>query len=462
MTIGAGLIERDDEARLYNSTVVVMPDGRYACHRKLHAFVSEHLTSGDRYTVFDTPHGWRVAVLICYDNNIIENVRACALAGAELLLAPHQTGGCRSGSPFAMGPIDVELWERRDEDPQAIEAEFQGDKGRGWLMRWLPARAHDNGMFLVFSNGVGRDDDEVRTGNAMILDPYGRILSETCRAADAMVLADLDSSLRDRCTGVRWIRARRPDLYGALSRPHGSGARYQNGPFRVRHESVIAWLLGRRWLPEDPQQKAAGQLGDPPSRAFPGPRHVEHSNAMCRNPLSDLVRRGILLQVDDQARTGITLGQAESQLGATGERTPAENQRRVGVEHVAAGATEVLRGSRFAQLISQGDRPVLGQPPARAPAAMRDAGRQGRVQRAAVDTRLSTRHDALWPDAAASLPHRLNSPRPAAQRATGHWPSVDSARFPRPWGGSVSASTRSAGDRRGTRSSPADPPANGN
>ena len=180
MTICAGLVERDDQARLYNAAVVAMPDGRYACHRKLHAFVSEHLTSGNQYTVFDTPHGWRVAVLICYDNNIIENVRACALAGAELLLAPHQTGGCRSGSPCAMGPIDVELWERRAENPQAIEAEFQGDKGRGWLMRWLPARAHDNGMFLVFSNGVGRDDDEVRTGNAMILDPYGRILTETC------------------------------------------------------------------------------------------------------------------------------------------------------------------------------------------------------------------------------------------------------------------------------------------
>ena len=155
-----------------------MADGRWACHRKLHAFVSEHLTSGDAYTVFDTPHGWRVAVLICYDNNIVENVRICALAGAEVLLAPHQTGGCRSGSPHAMGPIDVELWERRAEHPQAIEAEFRGDKGRGWLMRWLPARAHDNGLFLVFSNGVGRDDDEVRTGNAMILDPYGRVLAE--------------------------------------------------------------------------------------------------------------------------------------------------------------------------------------------------------------------------------------------------------------------------------------------
>ena len=54
-------------------------------------------------------------------------------------------------------------------------------------MRWLPSRAHDNGLFLIFSNGVGVDDDEVRTGNAMILDPYGRILVETCEAGDAMV-----------------------------------------------------------------------------------------------------------------------------------------------------------------------------------------------------------------------------------------------------------------------------------
>ncbi|MCU0960590.1 MAG: nitrilase family protein [Pirellulaceae bacterium] len=221
MTIGAGLVERDDDGRLYNAAVVAMPDGRWVCHRKLHAFVSEHLSSGDHFTVFDTPHGWRMAVLICYDNNIIENVRACALAGAEILLAPHQTGGCRSGSPHAMGPIDVALWERRHEDREALEAEFRGDKGRGWLMRWLPARAHDNGLFVVFSNGVGRDDDEVRTGNAMILDPYGRILAETTQADNALVVADLDAGLRDRCTGVRWMKARRPELYHPLTVPTG-------------------------------------------------------------------------------------------------------------------------------------------------------------------------------------------------------------------------------------------------
>lgn len=221
MTVGAGLIEATADGRLYNSYVVAMPNGEFRVHRKLHAFISEHVDCGDEFTVFDTPHGCRVGVLICYDNNIIENARITALMGAEILLAPHQTGGCNSGSPYAMGLVDRELWENRDANPDTIESEFRGDKGRGWLMRWLPARAHDNGMFLIFSNGVGIDDNEVRTGNAMVLDPYGRIIKETWQAKDSLVIADLDASLRQRCTGVRWIRARRPELYGPLQVPTG-------------------------------------------------------------------------------------------------------------------------------------------------------------------------------------------------------------------------------------------------
>src|SRR6478672_4844399 len=134
MTIGAGLVELGSDGALYNSYFVAMPDGRWACHRKLHVFVSEFLSPGDRYTVFDTPHGCRVGVLICYDNNLVENARITALAGAEILLAPHQTGGCRSGSPCAMGPIDVKLWQDRKANPEAIRAECQGGKGRGWLL----------------------------------------------------------------------------------------------------------------------------------------------------------------------------------------------------------------------------------------------------------------------------------------------------------------------------------------
>ena len=222
MTIGAGLVERGNDGRIYNSYVVAMPDGASAVHRKLHVFEHPDISAGDGYTVFDTPHGCRVGVLICYDCNIIENVRATALLGAEVLLAPHQTGGCNSVSPRGMKPVDQAIWARRRENPAAAEAELCGPKGRGWLMRWLPSRAHDNGLFLLFSNGIGADDDEIRTGNAMILDPYGEIVAESRALGDDMVVADLDASLLATSSGRRWLRARRPELYGSLTQPTGN------------------------------------------------------------------------------------------------------------------------------------------------------------------------------------------------------------------------------------------------
>lgn len=222
MTIGAGLIEAGDDGNLYNSYLVAMPDGTRAVHRKLHCFISEHMKSGDSYTVFDIPQGARVGILICYDNNIGENVRMNALMGAEILLAPHQTGGCDSPSPRCMGVIEPRLWEQRLENPAAIEAAFRGPKGREWLMRWLPARAHDNGLFLIFSNGVGVDDNEVRTGNSMILDPYGDVLAETWKAQDEMVVASLDPDVQISSTGRRWLTSRRPELYRLLSKRTGS------------------------------------------------------------------------------------------------------------------------------------------------------------------------------------------------------------------------------------------------
>ena len=217
MTVGAGLVEEADDGKLYNTYVVAMPDGEFRRHRKLHCFISEHMESGSEFTVFDTPHGCRAGALTCYDNNLGENVRITALQGTEILLAPHQTGGCASKDPHIMGLVDRKLWDNREADPEAIETEFRGPKGRAWLLRWLPTRAHDNGVFLIFSNGVGVDDDEIRTGNAMIIDPYGRILAETWKAGDDMVIADLDASLLVESTGSRWIKTRRPELYGPLT-----------------------------------------------------------------------------------------------------------------------------------------------------------------------------------------------------------------------------------------------------
>ena len=236
--IGAGLLERAADGALFNSYLFALPNGDVHVHRKLHAFEHDEIASGDRYTVFDTPWGIRIGILICWDNNLVENVRATALLGADVLIAPHQTGGCASRSPHAMGLIDVDVWRNRHKDPKAIEREFRGPKGRGWLMRWLPARAHDNGLFLVFSNGVGEDNGEVRTGNAMIIDPYGRILSETWAARDKMIVADLDLDLLPLSSGRRWLRGRRPELYGILTEPQSYAvspreARFSDKPVKL-------------------------------------------------------------------------------------------------------------------------------------------------------------------------------------------------------------------------------------
>jgi predicted amidohydrolase len=212
-----------------------MPDGSLHTHRKLHAFEHPAISSGEGFTVFDTPWGVKVGILICWDNNLVENVRVTALLGADILLAPHQTGGTNSRSPHGMKPIPLELWEQRAERKAEITAAFKGPDGREWLMRWLPARAHDNGLFILFSNGVGADDDEVRTGNAMILDPYGRIVEETWAAGDAMVRAVLDLSLIPMSTGRRWISGRRPELYQILTERQG----YERDAITVRFSEEL-------------------------------------------------------------------------------------------------------------------------------------------------------------------------------------------------------------------------------
>ena len=55
----------------------------------------------------------------------------------------------------------------------------------------------------------------------MILDPYGEILVESCKADDDMVVADLKADVLPTSSGRRWLQARRPELYGSLSVPTG-------------------------------------------------------------------------------------------------------------------------------------------------------------------------------------------------------------------------------------------------
>jgi predicted amidohydrolase len=211
ITILAGLFEKDSEDKIYKSYVCVNEDGLVAKYHKLHPFINPHLTPGDKYVVFDL-FGWKCGILICYDNNIIENVRATKLLGADIIFMPHVTMCTPSTRPGA-GFVDPLLWENREADPTSVRQEFDSLKGRGWLMKWLPARAYDNAVYAVFSNPIGMDDDQLKNGCSMILDPYGDIIAE-CRELDnAIAIATITPEKLERAGGSRYIKARRPDLY---------------------------------------------------------------------------------------------------------------------------------------------------------------------------------------------------------------------------------------------------------
>jgi predicted amidohydrolase len=131
------------EGRLYNSARVVAGDGRtLANHRKLRLpgeYENAWFDCGDRLTDF-TLRGWRVAVLICYDIEFPELVRACTRRGAHLVIAPTALS---------------ENWSVVSE-------------------KVVPARAFENGVFVAYANHAGRDGEFRYLGGSCIVGPDGQ------------------------------------------------------------------------------------------------------------------------------------------------------------------------------------------------------------------------------------------------------------------------------------------------
>jgi len=228
IAILAGLFEKDKDDKIYKAYICVDKNGLVARFRKLHPFINAHITPGNEYCVFELC-GWKCGILICYDNNIIENVRATALLGADIIFMPHVTMCTPSTRPGA-GFVDPLLWKNREADPTSVRLEFDGLKGRAWLMKWLPSRAYDNGIYAIFSNPIGMDDDQLKNGCSMIIDPFGDIIAECRTLGDDIVTATIAPEKLSMSGGSRYIKARRPDLYrDIIGLPHIS-------------EQKVSWL----------------------------------------------------------------------------------------------------------------------------------------------------------------------------------------------------------------------------
>lgn len=224
----AGLFERDVNDKIYKAYVCVDKNGLIAKHRKLHPFIHPAITPGNAYTIFDL-QGWKCGILICYDNNIIENVRATSLLGADIIFMPHVTMCTPSPRPGA-GFVDPALWKNKENDPDSLRREFNGMKGREWLMKWLPARAYDNAVYAIFSNAIGMDDDQLKNGCSMIIDPFGDIIAECTNLGNDVVTAIIEKTKLVNAGGYRYKKARRPELYqNIIGQPNNA-------------EQKVAWL----------------------------------------------------------------------------------------------------------------------------------------------------------------------------------------------------------------------------
>jgi len=128
--------------RIFNAAICIGSDGRlHANHRKLrlpNAFERRWFTPGESYTIIDLG-GFRVALLVCYDVEFPEAVRACAMAGADIVVAPT-----------------------------ALKAEW------AFVARQLvPTRAFENGVFLLYANYCGHENGFAYLGESCIIGPGG-------------------------------------------------------------------------------------------------------------------------------------------------------------------------------------------------------------------------------------------------------------------------------------------------
>ncbi|MFF7332346.1 carbon-nitrogen hydrolase family protein [Streptomyces sp. NPDC090306] len=186
VAVAYGCPERDGDA-VFNAVRLVGADGAaLAGYRKTHLygpFEHEHFTPGDRPVVQAELHGLRVGLLVCYDVEFPENVRAHALAGTDLLVVPTA---------------------------QMHPYRFVADAV-------VPVRAFENQMYVAYVNRVGREGEFEFVGLSVLAGPDGAARARA-GAGEELVLGDVDPALLAASRAANpYLADRRPGLYGALT-----------------------------------------------------------------------------------------------------------------------------------------------------------------------------------------------------------------------------------------------------
>ncbi|WP_225849588.1 carbon-nitrogen hydrolase family protein [Streptomyces sp. HPF1205] len=182
IAIAYGYPERDGQA-VFNAARLVGPDGAgLADYRKTHLFGPYEraaFTPGDTQVVQAGLDGHRVGLLICYDVEFPEAVRAHALAGTEVLLVPTAL----------MRPYEF------------VSTTL------------VPTRAYENGIHIAYANRCGPEGEWDFAGLSALAGPDGTVRARAGAGAEFLV-ADADPAvLRAAREETPYLADRRPELY---------------------------------------------------------------------------------------------------------------------------------------------------------------------------------------------------------------------------------------------------------
>ncbi|WP_330303140.1 MULTISPECIES: carbon-nitrogen hydrolase family protein [unclassified Streptomyces] len=185
VAVAYGYPERDGE-RVFNSAQLISADGtRLANYRKTHlfgCFERDHFTPGEQPVVQAELNGLRVGLMICYDVEFPENVRAHALAGTDLLVVPTA-----QMHPFQFVAESV-----------------------------VPVRAFENQMYVAYVNRVGPEGEFEFVGLSTLAGPDGVARARAGRGEE-LVFADADPVFLAASREANpYLKDRRPGLYGSL------------------------------------------------------------------------------------------------------------------------------------------------------------------------------------------------------------------------------------------------------
>lgn len=189
--IASGITEWDPaKEKIFNTGIMFDRNGEVACHYHKQ-FLATHdqnwFAFGERgCPVVDTDLG-KIGLLICFDGRIPEIFRSMAMQGAEVIVD--------MANFFAMDQADM----------------------------WGPARAYENGLWLVAATKAGYERSIYYPGGSMIVDPKGRVLSKVPYDTHGMSIAtiDLDEAAdKSIYTANDKIADRRPETYGIMALPY--------------------------------------------------------------------------------------------------------------------------------------------------------------------------------------------------------------------------------------------------